>query len=160
MKSLVPIFAIALAFALRAEAQGSAGWDLRVPERVELAAGATGTLPIAITIDRGQTISKDGGLVLDLAPDPGVAVKRRRLGRADAVDPDDEAPHFAIPLRAEATGDFTVKLHLRLWLCGTKVCRPVDARRTVTVSVAAAPPSPPPAPPDAGVPPPDARPHR
>jgi hypothetical protein len=31
-------------------------------------------------------------------------------------------------------GDFTVKLHLRFWLCGTKVCRPIDARRTIAVA--------------------------
>jgi len=120
-----------------APAMASPGWELHVPERVEVAAGATGTLPIELAIDRGQSISKDGGLVLDLAPDGGVAVKRRRFGRADAVDPDADAPRFAIALRAEAAGDFTLKVHLRFWLCGTKVCRPIDARRTVTVSVAA-----------------------
>jgi hypothetical protein len=118
-------------------AEPSPLWKLDVPEHVELAAGSTGTLPIAITLERGQTVSKDAGLVLDLAPEAGVTVKRRRLGRADAIDPDAEAPRFAIPLRAEAVGDFAIKLHLRFWLCGTKVCRPVDARRTVAVSVAA-----------------------
>ena len=138
-----------MVIALRVDAQGNAGWELKVPERVELAAGATGTLPIAIAVERGQTISKDGGLILDLAPEAGVSVKRRRLGRADAVDPDEDSPHFAVPLRAEASGDFTVKLHLRFWLCGTKVCRPIDARRAVTISIAA--PAPPPVPQDAGV---------
>ena len=110
------------------------GWELRVPERVELASGAAGTLPIAIAVDRGQTISKDGGLILDIAPD-GVTVQKRRLGRGDAVDPDADAPRFAVPLHAEGPGDFTIKLHLRFWLCGNKVCRPIDARRTVAVAV-------------------------
>jgi hypothetical protein len=113
------------------------GWELHVPERVEVATGATGTLPIDISVDRGQTISKDAGLVLDLLPDGGVSVMRRRLSRADAVDPDADAPRFAIPLRGEAAGDFPLKLHVRFWVCGTKVCKPVDARRTVTVSVVA-----------------------
>jgi hypothetical protein len=110
------------------------GWELRVPERLELAAGTGGTLPVAIAVDRGQTISKDAGLILDLAPE-GVTVPKRRLGRGDAVDPDAEAPRFAVPIRAEAAGDFTVKLHLRFWLCGAKACRPIDARRTVAVAV-------------------------
>ena len=137
----------------RADAQNGAGWTLDVPEHLDLAVGATGTLPIAIAVDPGQTISKDGGIVLDLAPEPGIAVRRKRLTRADAVDPDDAAPRFAVPLRADATGDFAVKLHLRFWLCGTKVCKPIDARRSVTVSVSAAAPPPAPPPPDAGVPP-------
>ncbi len=110
-------------------------WKLEVPERVELA-GGTGTLPLSIVLERGHTVSKDAGLVLDLAPEGGVSVKRRRLGRGDAIDPDEDAPRFAIPLRAEAAGDFTIKLHLRFWVCGTKVCKPIDARRTVTVSAA------------------------
>ncbi len=105
-----------------------------MPERVELTAGAAGTLPIAIAVDRGQTISKDGGLILDIAPD-GVTVQKRRLARADAVDPDADAPRFAVAVRAETAGDFTVKLHLRFWLCGAKVCRPIDARRTIAVAV-------------------------
>jgi hypothetical protein len=122
---------------LASTAYAEPGWELRVPERVELVAGTSGTLPIAIAVDRGQAISKDAGLVHDLAPD-GVTVQKRRLSRADAVDPDADAPRFAVAVRAETAGDFTVKLHLRFWLCGTKVCRPIDARRTV--AVAATPP--------------------
>ena len=108
-----------------------------MPERVEVQVGSGGSLPIAIAVDRGQSISKDGGLILDLATD-GVSVKKKRLSRADAVDPDADAPRFAVPIRAEAAGDFTIKLHLRFWLCGQKVCKPIDARRTV--AVAATPP--------------------
>src|SRR5262249_9789993 len=126
------------------------GWELRVPERIELVTGTSGTLPITISVDRGRTISKDAGVMIDLAPEGSVAIKKRRLGRNDAVDPDAEAPRFAVPMRAEAAGDFAVKVHVRFWLCGTKVCRPVDARRSVIVAVTM--PAPLPASPtDAGV---------
>ena len=122
---------------LRASASAET-WELKIPERVEVTAGTSGTLPIAIGVDRGTSISKDGGIVLDLAPEGGVTVKKRRLARADAVDPDADAPRFAIPLRAEATGDFTLRVRVRFWVCGQKVCKPVDARRSVVVSVGAA----------------------
>ena len=123
------------------------GWDLKVPERVEVVAGAAATLPIAVSVDRGLAISKDAGLVLDLAPEGAVEVKRRRLGRGDAVDPEADSPRFAVALHADAAGDYRVRVHLRLWLCGQKSCRPVDARRTVAVAVtAASPPAPAPAP--------------
>jgi hypothetical protein len=130
---LAPL-ALLVAASAPVHAQATPGWRLEVPERVELAAG-TGTLPIAITLERGQAVSKDAGLVLDVSPDAGIAVKRRRLGRGDAIDPDEDAPRFAVPLRAETAGDFTVRLHLRFWMCGTRVCRPVEVRRSVTVSV-------------------------
>ncbi len=111
-------------------------WELKVPEKLELAAGTSGTLPIQLVIDRGLTISKDAALVLDLAPDAGLAVKRRRLGRGDAVDPDADAPRFAIAVHAAAPGDYTMKLHLRFWLCAKQTCKPIDARRSVAVAVA------------------------
>jgi hypothetical protein len=114
-------------------------WELKIPERIEVPAGTSGTLPISIVVDRGRTISKDGGIVLDLAPEGGsISVKKRRLTRADAVDPDADAPRFAIPVRAEAAGDFTVRVRARFWVCGQKICRPVDVKRNVSVAVASA----------------------
>ena len=112
-------------------------WELKVPEKVELVAGTSGTLQVAIVIDRGLTISKDAQLVLDLVPDAGLAVRRRRLGRGEAIDPGADAPRFAIPLHAAAPGDYALKLHLRFWLCAKQTCRPIDARRSVAVAVAA-----------------------
>ena len=153
-----PLLAAVWMMVARADAQ-SPGWELRIQERLELVAGTSGTLPITITVDRGRTISKDAGVILDLAPDGSVSVKKRRLGRADAVDPEADAPRFAVPIRADAPGDFAVKVHVQFWLCGTKVCRPIEARRSVTIAVTS--PAPPP-PVDAGVDaaPPDAGRHR
>ena len=131
------VLVLVLVLDTRASAES---WELKVPEKLELVAGASGTLAIALVLDRGYAISKDAALVLDLAPDAGLAVKRKRLGRADAVDPDADAPRFAISLHAAAAGDYTMKLHLRFWLCAKQTCRPIDARRSVTVAVAAAAP--------------------
>ena len=142
-----PVRVLVLALVLASlPASASPGWTLTVPDRVELVAGAGGALPIAIDIDRGLSISKDAGLLLDLAPEGGLAITRRRLGRGDAVDPDADSPRFSVPLRAQAAGDYRVKLHLRFWLCGQRTCRPVDARRTVAIAVSAAPAAPAPAP--------------
>ena len=112
-------------------------WKLEIPERIELVAGAGGALPIALQLDRGLRVSKDAAIVVDLAPDAAIGVKRRRLGRTDAVDPDADAPRYSIALRADTAGDFTIRVRLRFWVCGSKVCRPADARRNVAVRVAA-----------------------
>lgn len=128
------------------EAAPGTGARVDIPERVELVTGASGTLSISIALDRGLTVSRDADVILDLAPDSAIAIKRRRLGRADAVDPAADAPRFAIALRADTPGDYRMRVHLRLWVCGTKVCKPVEARRNVAIAVAAPPPaSPPPA---------------
>jgi len=120
-----------------AEAQREPGWDVRVAERVELAVGASAPLTLAIAVDRGLTVSKDAAVIIDVAPDAGVVVKKRRLGRNDAVDPEADAPRFAPVLRGETPGDHLVKLRVRFWLCGTRSCRPIDVRRVTTVAVTA-----------------------
>lgn len=126
----------------RADAQRDASWELRIPERMELVAGAGGTLPITIVLDRGLTISRDAALIVDLTPDAAIAIKRRRLGRADAVDPDAGAPRFSIALRSDTPGDFGVRVRLRFWVCGKRVCRPAEARRNVAIAVLPPPPTP------------------
>ncbi len=110
------------------------GWHLNVPERLEVAAGASASLPIAISVDRGLSISKDAGVIIDLAPEGSVSVKRRRLARTDAVDPDADEPRFAVPVHADAAGDFALKLRVRFWVCAQKTCKPVDARRSVAIA--------------------------
>ena len=138
---LVRWCALALLAGAPADAQREPGWDLRVAERVELAAGATGSLTIALAVDRGLTVSKDAAVILDLAPDPGLTVKKRRLGRGDAVDPEADAPRFAVPVRGDTPGDHLVRLHVRFWLCGTRSCWPIDVRRVATIAVAGMIPS-------------------
>ena len=113
------------------------GSEVRVPERVEVATGATVQLPIAIAVDRGLTVSKDGPVIVDVVADAGITVKKRRLLRADAVDPEADAPRFAVAVRGDAAGDVVVKLRVRYWVCGGKSCRPIDLRKQTTVAVIA-----------------------
>jgi hypothetical protein len=119
---------------------GGPGWDVRIPDQVAVGAGATAPLTIAIAVDRGLTVSKDAAVIIDLVPEDGASVKKRRLGRGDAVDPEADAPRFAVAVHGDAPGDHALQLHVRFWLCGTRSCRPVDVRRTATIAVAAVTP--------------------
>jgi hypothetical protein len=74
-------------------------------------------------------------VILELDPDPGVTVKKKRLGRGDAVDPDADAPRFAIAVRGEAPGEHPVRVRVRFWLCGARRCRPIEAQGVTTVVV-------------------------
>jgi len=139
---------LALLIATGAEAQRQPGWEVRVADKIEVAPGASGTIAVSIAVDRGLTVSRDADVILDVVPDQGLTVRKKRLGRRDAVDPEADAPRFAIGVRADAEGEHTVKLRVRFWLCGGKVCKPVDVRRTATITVLG-PSATPPA--DAGV---------
>jgi hypothetical protein len=122
-----------------AHAQRQPGWEVRVADQVPLIQGEQGALAISIAVDRGLVISKDANLIVDLVAEPGVTLRRRRLGHADAVDPEADAPRFAIPLRAEQLGSHRVQVRVRFWVCGGRSCRPVDVRRSAQVVVAAPP---------------------
>ena len=123
---------------LRADTQG---WEVRIPDRLEIAAATTAPLTIAIAVDRGLTVSKDAAVIIDLAPEPGITLKKQRLGRGDAVDPEADAPRFALPVRGDLAGDHAIKIHVRFWLCGTRSCRPIEVRKTATIGVPASPPT-------------------
>lgn len=138
----------ALAITARAEAQRQPGWEVRVAERVEVAPGVGGAIAISIAVDRGLTVSRDAPVIVDLVAPAAVAIRKRRLGRGEAVDPEADAPRFAVPVRATDVGDHAVKIRVRFWVCGARACRPVDVRRSAVVAVAAPAPTPPPA--DAG----------
>src|ERR1700691_5640644 len=84
-----------------AGAEPAAGYDVQIPDRLELGSAQPASLDVPVAIDRGLTISRDAALIIDLAGDGGVAVKKRRLGRGDAVDPEAESPRFAIPVRMD-----------------------------------------------------------
>ena len=135
MRSLAVLVALTMTVA----AQREPGWEVRVPERLEVAVGDAGTLPIAIAVDRGLAISKDAPVIVDLVAPAGVAIKKTRLGRADAVDPGADAPRFAVAVKPGEPGDHVVRVRLRAWLCGGKVCRPIDVRREAVVAAAPKP---------------------
>ena len=134
-------FGLAMQLCAPAEAQRDAGWEVRIADRLEVAVGASAPLTIALAVDRGLTVSKDAAVIIDLAPEPGVTVKKRRLGRGDAVDPEADAPRFAAAVRGDSPGEHTVRLHVRFWLCRSRTCRPIEVRRVATVAVAAEIPS-------------------
>lgn len=135
MKAVV----VGLVAVARVAAADPAGWEVKLADRLDVpATGAT--LSLAIAVDRGLSISKDALVIVDLAPAAGVAIKKRRLGRADAVDPEADAPRFAIPVRGDAPGEHALAVRVRFWLCAKWTCRPVDVTRTVTAVVATPPP--------------------
>jgi hypothetical protein len=133
---LAPVLALMLLVGEPAEAEREPGWDVRVAERVEVAAGQVAPLAIALAVDHGLTVSKDAAVIIDLSPDDGLTVKKKRLGRGDAVDPEADAPRFAVNVRGDAPGEHVVRLHVRFWLCGTRSCWPIDVRRAATIVVA------------------------
>ncbi len=111
------------------------GWEVTVADNVAVAPGESGTISVAIRVDRGLVVSKDASVIVDVQAAPGVAVRKKRLGRTDAVDPEADAPRFAVAVKGDAVGEHAVKVRVRFWVCGGKSCRPIDVRKSAMVSV-------------------------
>lgn len=132
-----------------------APWVIEVSERLELLPGAVGTTRVVLR-GRGRHAVGKSGLLIDLTPARGLSLRQRRYQRADAAEAEAAEPSFAIPVRADAAGSYTLELRLRFWVCTPRSCQPVDERRAVAVEVREPPPPPPPVvapPPPAVVPP-------
>ena len=118
-----------------AHAQPNPGWEVRLADRLELASGASGALSLAIAVDRGLVVSKDAQVIVDVTTDAGIVVKKPRLGRGDAVDPEADAPRFAIAVRGEVAGDHPMKVRVRFWVCAARTCRPIEVTRDAVIVV-------------------------
>lgn len=111
------------------------GFELRVGSELTVEQGASGAISVAIVPAAGRTISADGPVRVAVTAPDGVGLPRRRYTRKDAADPAADAPRFDIRVKAREPGDHAVALDVRFWLCGSRVCRPITATRTVTVRV-------------------------
>lgn len=112
--------------------------ELRAPDEVAAVAGAPVVVSLTVAPPAGRTVSSDGPVLVALTLPAGLSASRRRYARRDAADPAADAPRFDLKLRAVTPGEHAVRVTVRAWLCGPKVCRPVRAERTVVVKVAPA----------------------
>jgi hypothetical protein len=130
---------VAAALAAATPAAAAPGIELRAPDEVAAVAGAPVVVSLTVVPPAGRTVSSDGPVLVELALPDGLSATRRRYARRDAADPAADAPRFELKLRAVTAGEHAVRVAVRAWLCGKKVCRPVRAERVVVVTVAPAP---------------------
>jgi hypothetical protein len=133
---LAAILTLALAATACAAAHAEdPGYELRVAPDVTIELDTTASFSVAIVPATGRTVSAAGPVRVAVDAPDALAVPRRRYARKDAADPAADAPRFDIRLKARAAGEHTVTLDVRFWLCGKRVCRPVETTRTVRVMV-------------------------
>ena len=141
--AVVVALALASITGAPARAQSDATSELQATDASVEVGGQT-SISLTIAPAAGKIVSHDGPLKIELGGGDGLSLARRRYARKDAADPAADAPRFDLKLKAVAAGDHAIDVDARFWLCGPKVCRPIRARRTITVHVTepAAPPPP------------------
>lgn len=131
----------ALAAGAPAAAQPGPGYQIALPERLEIEAGQGEAVSLTIAPASGHVISRTGPLRVSLAATPaeGLDLPRHRYKRAQAADRLADAPRFDLAVRGVRPGRYQLALDILFWLCRGRVCRPIRAERAVEVQVRAAP---------------------
>jgi hypothetical protein len=117
------------------------GYQLAVPDTLELIAGRTEAVSLTIAPEPGYAISRTGPLRIALSAEPAGALElpRPRYHRGHAADRLADAPRFDLAVRGVRPGRHRLAIDVLFWLCRGRTCRPVSAAREVTVIVRAAP---------------------
>lgn len=131
---------IVVGLAAASVARADDGFELRSATEVTVTPGTASTVSLTIAGTGGRTISKDGPVRIEVASST-LELPRTRYARRDAADPAADAPRFDLRFTAGAAGDHELAIEARFWVCGKRVCRPVQATRTVTVHATAPEPA-------------------
>lgn len=112
------------------------------PAAMELQVGSTEVLELAVIPVDGFRVDLHGPvrITFQSGESPHVTIKKPRLSRKDALDPQSEAPRFRVPVRGIGAGQERVSIRYRFWLCRSKICRPVRGKAVLTALVKEAPP--------------------
>lgn len=112
------------------------------------AVGAKGTASVTITSKKGWHLNQDAPLTLKLAPPPGVALDKPKLGRADLARSTEDEARFDVGMTLAEPGQKLVEAEARFVLCREDSCRPIKQKLTLAAEAAAPAPAktPPPAP--------------
>ena len=122
------------------EVEGKVAYRAVIPEAAIAEVGNVEEISIALVPADGFHIDPNGPMRIDLslAQDSAVRIKKRNLRRRDAVDAGSEAPRFVVPMIGDRTGQETLTVSFRFWLCRTRICRPVTGSAAMKVDVRAA----------------------
>ena len=99
------------------------------------------SLSLTISPRPGHVISDEAPLLVELTVAQGtnesrpLELPRTRYRRRHAADARADAPRFDLRYRALLTGEHTLSVRMRFWVCDARSCRPVDERRAVQISI-------------------------
>lgn len=101
----------------------------------QLASGAEGKLVIAIVPLNGTHVHPSAPLKIALSGSAGLKLSRDKLGHADAIDPQAEAPRFEVPFTGTQAGAQEARAKVDFFLCSDEWCMKQSRDLSVAIQV-------------------------
>jgi hypothetical protein len=104
--------------------------------------GRKATASVTVTSKQGWHLNLEAPFTLKLNPPPGVAVDKRKLGRADLAASSAMSARFDVGVTMSEPGKKLIAAELGFVLCRKDSCRPIKEKLSFTAEASAPPPKP------------------
>jgi DsbC/DsbD-like thiol-disulfide interchange protein len=99
--------------------------------------GVSANLSLTVVGKNGWHVNEEAPITASLKADPGVALPKVKLTRADLAQSTKQSVRFEIPFSASEAGKKTITAQTRFVMCQEQACKPVNEIVTLQVDVAA-----------------------
>jgi hypothetical protein len=128
---------VAAACAPRASRADEATYELKKAD-AKATVGVKGTTSVTIAARPGWHVNDQAPLTMKLTPDPGIAVDKPKLTRADLAQQSAELARFDVAFTPSQAGRKTINCEARFVMCQATTCMPVTEKIALAVEVAPA----------------------
>ncbi len=136
MRQLAVVALLCAAASGYARADG-ATYELR-KDQARATVGIKGKTSVTIAAKPGWHVNEEAPLTMKLTPDPGIAVDKPRLTRADLAEQTKEKARFEVAFTPSEPGVKTINAEASFVMCQATTCMPVKEKIALAVNVAPA----------------------
>jgi hypothetical protein len=129
--------ALALLLMSGSQARAEDIYEVRKSD-AKAAVGVKATTSVTIAAKGGWHVNAEAPVSLKLLPDPGIAVVKPKLTRADLAKSTDDLAQFDVAFTASEPGRKTINAECSFVMCQATTCKPVKEKIALAVDVAPA----------------------
>jgi hypothetical protein len=126
-----PVLA-ALLLGAAPRAHAADNYDIQQTD-VKATVGTKAVASVTISAKKGWHVNAEAPLTMKLAPEPGIAVDKNRLTRADLAESTQDRARFDVPFTASEAGKKTIAVEASFVMCQATTCQPVKEKLTLAV---------------------------
>lgn len=131
---LALVVAVALPLAPKAVRADEATYEIRKAS-APATVGAASTVSVTVVGKNGWHVNDEAPITATVKADPGVALPKPKLTRADLTESTKQSARFDIPFSAAEAGPKTITAQTRFVMCQEQACKPASETIAFNVEV-------------------------
>lgn len=129
--------ALALVLVTGSRAQAEDIYEVKKAD-AKAAVGVKATTSVIIAAKSGWHVNAEAPVSLKLLPDPGIAVAKPKLTRADLAQSTEDLARFDVAFTASEPGKKVINAEASFVMCQATTCKPVREKLALAIDVAPA----------------------